>query len=90
MRIMPSPAGERNKPGDRFTGGVSFPRFLRGRRFTPPNSTIIPNFGSLDLLTGWLANGTPNIWFYYSPMSTAGSCLGALLTYRMGQRLETE
>jgi membrane protein YqaA with SNARE-associated domain len=54
------------------------------------DSTIIPTFGSLDLLTGWLAAGTPNLWFYYAAMSTAGSCFGALLSYHMGQRFGTE
>jgi membrane protein YqaA with SNARE-associated domain len=54
------------------------------------DSTIIPTFGSLDLLTGWLAARTPDLWFYYAAMSTAGSCLGALLSYRMGKRLGTE
>ncbi|HET9791731.1 MAG TPA: hypothetical protein VFR08_10545, partial [Candidatus Angelobacter sp.] len=30
------------------------------------DSTIIPTFGSLDLLTGWLAARTPDLWFYYA------------------------
>lgn len=54
------------------------------------DSTIIPTFGSLDLLTGWLAAKSPNLWFYYAAMSTSGAWLGAVLTYRMGQRLGTE
>ena len=51
------------------------------------DSSIIPTFGSLDLLTAWLAAGTPDLWFYYAAMSTGGSLLGALLTYRMGTRV---
>lgn len=54
------------------------------------DSTVIPTFGSLDLLTGWLAAKSPNLWFYYAAMSTAGAWMGAVLTYRMGQRLGTE
>jgi membrane protein YqaA with SNARE-associated domain len=51
------------------------------------DSTIIPTFGSLDLLTAWLAVGDPERWWYYALMSTAGSLVGALITYRMGQKM---
>jgi undecaprenyl-diphosphatase len=51
------------------------------------DSTIIPTFGSLDLVTGWLAVGDPARWWYYALMSTAGSLIGALITYRMGQKM---
>jgi membrane protein YqaA with SNARE-associated domain len=51
------------------------------------DSTIIPTFGSLDLLTGWLAVGDPERWWYYALMSTAGSLIGALITYQMGQKM---
>ena len=54
------------------------------------DSSIIPTFGSLDLLTAWLAVATPDLWFYYAGMSTLGSLIGALLTYRIGRRLGTE
>jgi membrane protein YqaA with SNARE-associated domain len=54
------------------------------------DSTIVPTFGSLDLVTAWLAAGTPNLWMYYAAMSTTGSWLGALLTYRMGHRMGTQ
>jgi membrane protein YqaA with SNARE-associated domain len=53
------------------------------------DSSIVPTFGSLDLLTAWLAVVSPNLWFYYAGMSTAGSVAGALLTYRLGQRMGT-
>ena len=52
------------------------------------DSSIIPTFGSLDLLTGWLAVSDPNLWWYYALMSTAGSLIGAFLMYRMGQKME--
>jgi membrane protein YqaA with SNARE-associated domain len=51
------------------------------------DSSVIPTFGSLDLLTGWLAVGDPELWWYYALMSTVGSLVGALITYRMGQRM---
>src|SRR5215469_873043 len=50
------------------------------------DSTIIPTFGSLDLLTAWLAVGNPDIWLYYAAMSTIGATIGALITYRMGKK----
>ena len=43
------------------------------------DSTIIPTFGSLDLLTAWLAVGDPERWWYYALMSTVGSLIGALI-----------
>jgi membrane protein YqaA with SNARE-associated domain len=51
------------------------------------DSTIIPTFGSLDLLTAWLAVHDPERWWYYALMSTAGSLIGALITYRMGRKM---
>jgi membrane protein YqaA with SNARE-associated domain len=50
------------------------------------DSTIIPTFGSLDLLTAWLAVGNPDLWLYYALMSTIGALIGALVTYYMGKR----
>jgi membrane protein YqaA with SNARE-associated domain len=51
------------------------------------DSSIIPTFGSLDLITAWLAIGDPEHWWYYAVMSTAGSLIGALMTHRMGQKM---
>lgn len=51
------------------------------------DSSIIPTFGSLDLLTGWLAVSDPELWWYYAVMSAAGSLLGALLTYQLGRKM---
>lgn len=51
------------------------------------DSSIIPTFGSLDLLTGWLAVSDPELWWYYALMSTAGSVVGAAITYRMGRKV---
>jgi len=51
------------------------------------DSSIIPTFGSLDLLTGWLAVSDPELWWYYALMSTVGSLIGAFITYRMGRKV---
>jgi len=54
------------------------------------DSSIVPTFGSLDLLTAWLAAGTPHLWWYYAVMSTVGAVIGAFLTYRLGKKMGTE
>ena len=54
------------------------------------DSSVIPTFGSLDLLTAWLAAGTPWLWWYYALMSTVGAVIGAFLTYRLGKKMGTE
>ncbi len=54
------------------------------------DSSIIPTFGSLDLLTAWLAAGTPHLWWYYALMSTVGAVIGAFLTYRLGKKMGTD
>jgi len=51
------------------------------------DSSVIPTFGSLDLLTAWLAVGDAELWWYYALMSTAGSLIGAFITYRLGQKV---
>jgi membrane protein YqaA with SNARE-associated domain len=53
------------------------------------DSSIIPTFGSLDVFTVILAARHQDLWFYYAAMSTAGSLIGALLTYRLGRRAGT-
>jgi membrane protein YqaA with SNARE-associated domain len=53
------------------------------------DSSIIPTFGSLDLLTAWLAAGYPSLWWYYALMSSAGSLIGAVMMYRMGKKMES-
>lgn len=51
------------------------------------DSSVIPTFGSLDLLTGWLAVSDPELWWYHALMSTAGSVVGSVITYGMGQKV---
>ena len=47
------------------------------------DSSVIPTFGSLDALTAILAVKNHELWPYYAAASTAGSLIGAYLTYRM-------
>jgi len=51
------------------------------------DSSIVPTFGSLDLLTAWMAAHNPELWLYYAAMSMVGALIGAYLTYRMGHKM---
>jgi membrane protein YqaA with SNARE-associated domain len=50
------------------------------------DSSVIPTFGSLDALTAILAVKNHELWPYYAAASTAGSLMGAYITYRMSVR----
>ncbi|HXZ81314.1 MAG TPA: VTT domain-containing protein [Terriglobales bacterium] len=50
------------------------------------DSSLIPTFGSLDVLTVLLSAKHRDLWLYYAAMSTIGSLLGAYLTYRLGHK----
>jgi membrane protein YqaA with SNARE-associated domain len=50
------------------------------------DSSVIPTFGSLDLLMAILAVKNRDLWPYYAAASTVGSLLGAYITYRMSAR----
>jgi membrane protein DedA with SNARE-associated domain len=50
------------------------------------DSSVIPTFGSLDLVTAWLAARDYTLWAYYAGMATLGSVIGAWITYRLGSR----
>ena len=49
------------------------------------DSSVIPTFGSLDALTAILSVKNHELWTYYGAASTAGSLLGAYITYRMAE-----
>jgi membrane protein YqaA with SNARE-associated domain len=84
MLVLAAPSRTRSS-----STSLSFLRHVGGIGLLPlaiVDSTIIPTFGSLDLLTAWLAVRNPDLWLYYAVMSTAGALIGAVLTYHMGKR----
>src|SRR5579863_2151929 len=50
------------------------------------DSSPLPTFGGLDILTAVLAASHRNPWYEYGATATAGSVLGAFLTYRVAHR----
>ena len=50
------------------------------------DSSPIPTFGAPDILTAVLAATHRNPWFEYAIMATAGSVLGAYLTFRLARK----
>lgn len=50
------------------------------------DSTPLPTFGGPDILTAILAATHRNPWYEYAAVATAGSVIGAYLTFRIGRR----
>ena len=50
------------------------------------DNSIVPLPGSMDALTIVLAASKKEWWWYYAIMATAGSLLGAYLTFRLGRK----
>ena len=50
------------------------------------DSSPIPTFGGLDILTAILAARQREPWYYYAGVPTAGSVIGAYLTFRMARK----
>jgi membrane protein YqaA with SNARE-associated domain len=50
------------------------------------DSSPIPTFGGLDILTAILAARQREPWYYYAGFSTAGSVIGAYLTFRIARK----
>jgi membrane protein YqaA with SNARE-associated domain len=50
------------------------------------DSSPLPTFGGLDILTAVLAASRRNPWYEYAATATAGSIVGAFLTYRVAHR----
>lgn len=51
------------------------------------DSSPMPTFGGLDILTAILAARHREPWYLYAGVATAGSVIGAYLTFRMARRL---
>src|SRR5246127_3362929 len=50
------------------------------------DSSPLPTFGGLDILTAVLAASHRNPWYEYASMATAGSVIGAYLTFRLAHK----
>ncbi|MGA2992568.1 MAG: VTT domain-containing protein, partial [Candidatus Korobacteraceae bacterium] len=50
------------------------------------DSSPFPTFGGTDILTAILAARPSEPWYYYAAMASAGSILGAYITFRMARR----
>jgi membrane protein YqaA with SNARE-associated domain len=50
------------------------------------DSSPIPTFGGLDILTAILAARQREPWYYYAGVATAGSVIGAYLTFHMAHK----
>ena len=50
------------------------------------DSSPIPTFGGLDILTAILAARQREPWYYYAGVATAGSVIGAYFTFRMARK----
>jgi membrane protein YqaA with SNARE-associated domain len=50
------------------------------------DSSLIPTFGSLDVLTAFLSVRHPDLWLYYACMAIFGAMIGSYLTYKLGTR----
>ena len=50
------------------------------------DSSPIPTFGGLDILTAVLAGRHAEPWFYYAAIATAGSVIGAYMTFKGARR----
>jgi membrane protein YqaA with SNARE-associated domain len=50
------------------------------------DSSPFPTFGGLDILTAILAARQREPWYYYAGFATAGSVIGAYLTFRMARK----
>ena len=50
------------------------------------DSSPIPTFGGLDILTAILAARQREPWYYYAAVATAGSVIGAYLTFRVARK----
>ena len=50
------------------------------------DSSPLPTFGGPDILTAILAAGHRNPWYEYAAVATAGSVIGAYLTFRVARK----
>lgn len=51
------------------------------------DSSLIPTFGTLDVLVAYLSARQGDLWLYYASMATVGAMIGSYFTYRLGQKM---
>ena len=89
MRILETLA-DFVKPAPRHPQGIlSLVRHLGGLGLfllAIVDSSPIPTFGGLDILTAILAARQREPWYYYAAVATAGSVIGAYFTFRMARK----
>jgi membrane protein YqaA with SNARE-associated domain len=54
------------------------------------DSLPFPTFGALDIFTAVLAARQRHLWYYLAALATAGSVVGACITFRMARRAELQ
>ena len=54
------------------------------------DSSPLPTFGGLDILTAILAASHRNPWYEYAATATAGSIIGAYITFRLARKAGSE
>jgi len=50
------------------------------------DSSPLPTFGGLDILTAILSARHVEPWFYYAMVATAGSVIGAFTTFKAARK----
>ena len=50
------------------------------------DSSLLPTFGSLDVLVAFLSARQGDLWPYYAAMALLGAMIGSYLTYKLGQK----
>jgi membrane protein YqaA with SNARE-associated domain len=64
-----------------FRGGLGL--FMLGML----DGSVVPTFGAPDGLAAVLAARQQHLWLYYAAISAIGTTIGAVSTYRLGQKL---
>jgi len=50
------------------------------------DSSLLPTFGSLDVLVAFLSARQGNLWPYYAAMAILGAMIGSYMTYKLGKK----
>lgn len=78
--------GQRRRSGRGFTSTLSHLGALGLFFVAIIDSSPLPTFGGPDILTAVLAASHRDLWYEYAATATAGSLIGAWLTFRLARR----